>query len=234
MVYDVILFNGEKELFDVRYNILKEYVDKFIVVEFSETFSGKQKVPTVLEYPNVSYFFCLECDKGDAPPEMPPAFRREYSQREWLKNFLTHLADDDIVAFGDCDEIWDKAMLDNVGKRAKLLSYSYYLNLRSSESFPWGTVLQPYNVIKRSKLNDMRSSVPQTIEYTGWHFSNLKNGLLKKLESYSHQEYDREDIKNSLDEKINTLTDYLGRGFSYWIDENPPFDVKKYKELCLL
>ena len=43
MIYDVVCYNGEKELFEIRYNILKDFVDEFIVVEFDKTFSGQLK-----------------------------------------------------------------------------------------------------------------------------------------------------------------------------------------------
>ena len=42
-IIDVITFNGESEIWDIRYNILKNYVDEFVVLEFNETFSGKPK-----------------------------------------------------------------------------------------------------------------------------------------------------------------------------------------------
>ena len=48
MIFDVVTYNGEKDLFDLRYNILKDFVDEFIVVEFNKTFSGKDKPPLFL------------------------------------------------------------------------------------------------------------------------------------------------------------------------------------------
>ena len=39
----MVCYNGERELFEIRYNILKDVVDEFIVVEFDKTFSGSPK-----------------------------------------------------------------------------------------------------------------------------------------------------------------------------------------------
>jgi len=44
-VFDLFTFAGEYDLLEIRFNILKDYVDKFIVVEFDKTFSGKNKQP---------------------------------------------------------------------------------------------------------------------------------------------------------------------------------------------
>ena len=42
-IYDVFTFSGEKEILDIRLNILKDYVDGFIIVECPISFSGKIK-----------------------------------------------------------------------------------------------------------------------------------------------------------------------------------------------
>ena len=58
MIIDTTTFNGERELFDIRYNVLKDYVDEFRVIEFDQTFSGKPKESTFAQkYDKVSYFY---------------------------------------------------------------------------------------------------------------------------------------------------------------------------------
>lgn len=43
MIVDACMFHNENDLFYERFNCLKEVVDKFVVVEFSKTFSGHDK-----------------------------------------------------------------------------------------------------------------------------------------------------------------------------------------------
>ena len=43
MVIDIFTYNGEKELLDIRLNVLYQFVDKFIILESPTTFSGKEK-----------------------------------------------------------------------------------------------------------------------------------------------------------------------------------------------
>lgn len=133
-IYDVITYNGEKELFDLRYNILKDVVDEFIVVEFVKTFSGKNKLLTfrygglpdwkkdkkdwIGRWPKVNYYAISEAEYDkykDLALSSPNTnygrgaehWVREFCQKESIKDCLTHLKDDDIVFIGDCDEIWN-------------------------------------------------------------------------------------------------------------------------------
>ena len=41
--YDCFIFNHEVELLEIRFNILNDYVDKFIITEGDITFSGLPK-----------------------------------------------------------------------------------------------------------------------------------------------------------------------------------------------
>ncbi|MEK6884760.1 MAG: hypothetical protein AABY22_34330, partial [Nanoarchaeota archaeon] len=141
MVVDCITYNGEKELFDLRYNILREFVDEFIVVEFDKTFSGKEKrwlfEKIQNKYEKINYFRVAEAfynkyrDLAERSPNTKGAehWKREFMQKESIKDCFTHLKDDDIVFVGDCDEIWnrDYINLDNTEiRKLQLQVYSYY------------------------------------------------------------------------------------------------------------
>lgn len=119
MIVDVITFNGEFDLFDLRYNILKDYVDEFIVVEFDKTFSGRSKEKLFKKFYNkVWSFYVTEDQYGkykDLALSSPNTeygkgaehWIREFCQKESIKDCLANLNDDDIVFIGDCDEIWN-------------------------------------------------------------------------------------------------------------------------------
>lgn len=258
MTVDVITYNGEADLFDLRYNILKDYVDEFIVVEFDKTFSGKDK-PWYFEqirdrYPTVTYCQITSevYDKyKDLALSSPNTnygkgaehWVREFCQKESIKDYLTHLQDDDIVFIGDCDEIWDPRYTysERYGK-LKLLVYSYFLNQLSSEDF-WGTLVAPYKWIKDECLNHERSAMHNylTLESThGWHFTSMggDEAVKKKLEdSYTKETYATDEVINNLYDNIASNKDFLGRDFTYKIDESDwPQYLKdnrdKYEHLC--
>ena len=47
-IYDCTIFFDEKMMFDLRLNILNDYVDKFVVAESLYTHSGNRKNKTLI------------------------------------------------------------------------------------------------------------------------------------------------------------------------------------------
>jgi beta-1,4-mannosyl-glycoprotein beta-1,4-N-acetylglucosaminyltransferase len=254
MVIDVITYNGEKDLFDLRFNILKDYVDEFIVVEAPTTFSGKPKPLYFNEikhlYPQVRYYVIdenysqEELDLAQNSPNTVGAshWKHEFLQKESIKKALAHLNDNDIVFIGDVDEIWNPQMpnykKDQVWK-LKLIVYTYYLNNRSTEQF-WGTIRGYYKDIKNECLNHLRTQAEKTTEYCGWHFTSQGGvaELSRKLDdSYTAESYNTNEVQQRLAERYGH-TDFLGRDFVFRKDESdlPKYlkeNKNKYKHLCL-
>lgn len=245
-VIDVVTFNGEHEMFELRYQILKDYVDQFIVIEFDKTFSGKPKEKTFNKfYDKVTYYFIEEevyqkyMDLALSSPNTIGAdhWKREFCQKEALRECLD-LQDDDLVFIGDVDEVWDSRCIGTIGK-LRLKVYTYYLNNRSSEDF-YGTICYPYKHIKSECLNHLRSNSPKDDHFNGWHFTSLggSEALKKKLtDSYTEDSYATKEVLEGLDERYGSR-DFLGRNFTYTLDESewPQYlkDHKEdYKHLCL-
>ena len=81
---------------------------------------------------------------------------------------------------------------------------------------------------------------PQLIYDGGWHFSFLKSpkGISKKIQSYSHSEYNVADFtdESKIEERIKSKVDIFDRNFKYQkvkIDESFPKyiveNINKYK-----
>lgn len=253
MVYDCITFNSEHELFEIRYNILKDVVDEFIVVEFDKTFSGKPKEKSFefAHWPKVKYFFhteelyskYMELAKSSPNTEYGRgAFHwvREWAQKESIKDALIHLKDHDLVFVGDCDEVWSPTTIEGIlfptPTKVNMKVYTYYLNNRSTEVFK-GTLIARYWDIKNGCLNHLRSNTTTTRDF-GWHFTSLKDSLRKKLtDSYTEDSYASPQVMANLETNIDNNRDFLGRAFTYTVDESqwPEYlkDTRdKYKHLC--
>lgn len=225
---DVVTYNGEGDLFELRYNILKDFVDEFIVIEFDRTFSGRPKESTFTHfYPKVTYHFVTEniyskyIELARSSPNTAGAehWKTEFAMKESIKDCLTHLKDDDICFIGDVDEIWEPEVIGIQGK-LRLRVYTYYLNNRSSEDF-YGTITYPYKHIKDSCLNHLRTNSMRDDHYSGWHFTSLKDGLRRKLEdSYTSDSYATPEVMGNLESNIENNRDFLGRNFTYRIDES--------------
>lgn len=249
-IIDVCIFNGEYELWDLHYNILREYVDEFIVCEARTTFSGLDK-PLYFEqikhnYPDVRYHIIDENWTEEeklqawASPNTGGAahWTREFLQKESIKKALTHLQDEDIVFIGDADEVWSPLALRLVGPyKLKLHVYTYYLNNKSNEIF-YGTVKIPYGNLKSLILNHVRVNAPRTKNYFGWHFTSMKDQLMRKLtDSYTQESYATPEVLNNIEYNIEHNQDFLGRNFSYELNEQdwPEYltdNRERYRDLC--
>lgn len=250
-ITDVITFNSEAELFEIRYNILKDYVDKFIVIEFDKTFSGRSKEKTFNQfYDKVEYHYATEdiwnkyWEQAKKSPNTnygngAEHWLREWSQKECITHYLTNEKKKNTLYIGDCDEIWQPFPIDeNQVFKLKLRVYTYWLNNKSSEQF-WGTIVGKYESIKGKCLNHLRQQSVRTQTDWGWHFTSLKDNLRKKLEdSYTNETYANELVLQNLEKNIETAKDFLGRDFVYKKDESewPEYlkqHKKKYSQLCL-
>src|SRR3990167_2817302 len=112
MIIDTTTFNGERELFDIRYNVLKDYVDEFRVVEFDQTFSGKPKESTFNQkWDKVKHYFVTEdiWSKYEELARSSPNteygkgakhWQTEFMMKESLKDCLADLKDNDLVFIG--------------------------------------------------------------------------------------------------------------------------------------
>lgn len=260
MVIDVITYNGEVDLLEIRLNILHQYVDKFIIVEFTETFIGKPKKISfmnedswrVIRNPKWSKKVSLYLQKpedwlkykelAESSPNTKGAehWKQEFMQKESIKDCIVRkhqpFNDDDIVFIGDCDEIWDPEILKGyTGTPCKLSLrvYTYYLNNRSSEKF-YGTFLSPYGYIKDKCLNHLRTNAYrcEPYFYDGWHFTSMAHQLHQKLEdSYTEDSYATPEVMANLYRNIESNKDFLGRDFTYKVDESdwPPW-LKENRE----
>lgn len=231
MTIDCFTFNGEYDMLEIRFNILNEYVDKFVICESVTTFSDNWK-PLYWAERDKDRFKEWE-DKVvyhvvDIPPEITNSFERAGYQKDSIREVLKDCDPEDVIYYGDIDELWKPQTKEG---KLRQLSYSYYLNNRSSEDWQGTNVCKYKNLYN---LNEWRANHDIILEDGGWHFSNCFNfeGLMNKLESYDHQEYNIPQVKDGLKARMEANIDYLGRKedwqgkpFTLWKDEN---DLPKY------
>lgn len=106
MVYDCFQFYNEIDMLLIRMNILKDIVDKFVISEATETFSGLKKPLNFQE--NRALFKDFE-DKiiYSVVDDTPEGYThdRDTFQKNAVGRGLKDAKDDDIVIFSDLDEI---------------------------------------------------------------------------------------------------------------------------------
>ncbi len=254
--YDIFSFFNELDMLEIRLNILDKFVDYFVIVEATETFTGQSKPLyykenkerfskwnhkiihyIVDDYPNDKNICELANKSPNVPKDGPIHWHREFYQKESIKKALIGLNDEDVCFVGDVDEIWnynkDYHLLDNDIFKLRLEVYSYYFNNHSNEEFA-GTIVTKYKNIKNNCLNHLRTHNLKYLDNGGWHFTNIGGleQIKKKLNaSYTEDSYNTEDVRKNLEKRLNENKDYMGRKFKFTISEkNLPVYLLENKE----
>lgn len=106
MVYDCFQFFNELDILKIRLNVLAPVVDRFVISEAMETFSGLKKP---LYYEENKHLFTEFADKiihvvVDDTPE-GGTHERDTFQKNAVTRGLSGCKDEDIILFSDLDEI---------------------------------------------------------------------------------------------------------------------------------
>lgn len=207
-IVEAVLFNNELELLEARFHEGADSVDRWVIIESGETFTGvpkqyhlarhfKEVVPPSL-YDRFDVLYVPR-----AGMQMLPWDRESY-QRNALGAYLGHLDDDDLIVLSDADEltrrdVWPeiiKATAD--GGCVSLHKPTWYYTLTWSLPDIDPTVTSYRS--KATRVSTLRSigsvsrwandmSYP-VVRNSGWHLSCLGGParLLEKIRSFSHQE----------------------------------------------
>lgn len=191
-IIDSFIFYNEIELLYYRLSILDEYVDKFVLVESTHTFTGHEKPLFYLENKDKFQKFNHKIIHivNDMPYKHPNInynlnhqWENEYHQRNCIKNGIDKLIDqkilndEDIILTSDVDEIPNPNILINVKNnnlsfnintlnRLALDMYYYNLYYRIGEGSNWhGIKLFTFKAYKNIKLTFQQMRI--------WEHSNI-------------------------------------------------------------
>lgn len=241
MVFDCFTFFNELDLLELRLKILSPHVDKFILVESCETFTGKDKP---LYYEENKERFSEWNDKIIhiiAPyVETDLPFERHWVCYELIENKLLELGGPEDIAYcSDLDEIWKPQEVDDNIHSLAQYNYCYYLNMRSSEQWI-GTLVSKIKNIYPGYNKKYRTVKPNLLGDGGWHFTNMGGveQIKKKVEAYDHgheipQEWFKENIADFFGKQdfLGRKLDYEGLPYSFWISEKEwPEYLKENRE----
>ena len=258
-IYDCITFFDNNFMFDLRYNILKDVVDYFVICESKYDHRGKEKkinFKLLKDYnENKIKYFLL-----DKPfSKNNSIWQNQATQREFMLQSLNFLDPDDFVFFSDPDEIPRPEILKNFSLNRKYgiflqQCFNFKFNLFNKYESPWeGTrVCKKKNLksidfmrqkIKSKNLNysffrfDKEKSI-ELFNEGGWHFNNVMSSekISIKLKTFAHSEFSDpkfSDVK-IIQDKINDKVDLFDRGHKYSkieIDKSFPQFIVNNKSL---
>ena len=249
-IIDCITFFDNNFMFEIRYKILVNYVDYFLICESTYDHAGRKK--------KQNFIFKNHYDKNkikyvllDKPfPNKSDRWQNQAIQRDFILENLNFANPEDYIFFSDPDEIIRPEILVNFNLKKKYGiffhdCFNYKINLFNPYESPWeGTrVVKKKNLksidfmrqkILSKNLNyslfriDKEKSI-QIFKNSGWHFNNLMppESISLKLKTFAHKEYSGEEFSslNIIKDKINKKIDLFNRGHTYKVvnlDNNFP------------
>ena len=242
---DCFMYFDEDLVLEIRLNTLNKIVDKFIIAEATKDHAGKDKklnfdIKNFSKFKHkIEYLIIdnLPINVKSKKLSWHQNHMRDQFQRNSLAEGYKNCDPEDLIMISDIDEIPNPEKIKEFeikNKYACFLQKNFQskINLLNiSEDFWPGTkICQKKNLkspqwlrnIKTKKrffLNLFKDRRPQLIKNGGWHFSFLKEpkSIKKKIISYSHQEYNKEEFTNiqNIEKKILDGKDLFDRDIKY-------------------
>ena len=236
---DCVTFFQENFIFRLRYNILKNVTDEFVICEAIYDHRGRKKKlnfdKKFLKKKKIKYLIY----KKKFPFKNSP-WQNQALQREFILKNIDHINDEDYIFFSDPDEIPKPEILKKFELKKKYgiflqECFNYKFNLFNKYESPWeGTrVAKKKNLksidfmrqkIKRKNLKynflrfDKEKSI-QIFENSGWHFNNVMSHeqISLKLKTFAHTEFTNDNFSapEIIKDKINKQIDLFNRGHKY-------------------
>ena len=241
---DCITFFNENMMFDLRYNILKDQIDYFVICESKYDHKGNKKklnfnFQNNFDKSKIKYFI-LE----DSFPEKTNEWQKQAIQREFILKNLNFVDNEDYIFFSDPDEIPNPKNLKNfkLDKKYGIFlqkSFCYKFNIFNQFETPWeGTRVSKKKNLKsvdymRQRIKSKNLKYPffridkeKSIEIfkdAGWHFNNILSAekISIKLKTFAHKEFaeDNFSLPDVIQSKINKRVDLFNRGHQYELIE---------------
>jgi beta-1,4-mannosyl-glycoprotein beta-1,4-N-acetylglucosaminyltransferase len=225
-IVSVTPFFNETHILELRLGILEDIVDKFYTVEADKTFTYQDKPMLAKTVVHPKH----EVIEITLPEEVEGWGRgsnwgRDYYQRDY-KVDLSEYNDDDIVLITDLDEVPRPEMLeylrDNFDPQYsygfEMVVHQYYLN---NQNIGEGMIdrARAYSVAQYRDPNFHPSLVrfntyPDiVVPNGGWHWTYIGDAdfIRNKIEAFAHNEFDNDNVKNGIEQRIENNTDTLGR-----------------------
>ena len=258
-IFDCITFYNENFITNLRFEILKEQIDYFVICESKYKHKGEKK--------NLN--FCLENKNFqnkiiylilDRPfPKNNDPWKNQAIQRDFMLEKLNYVEPEDYILFSDPDEIPNPKILSNIQLEKKYgiflqEMFCYKFNLYNKFESPWeGTRICKKKNLKsidfmRQKVIRKNLQQPfwkfykekdiQIFNDGGWHFNSLLSPkeISSKLKSFAHHEFSAPEYSDEkiIENNILNHRDLFKRNLKYEkvnLDPTFPKYIIKNKDL---
>ena len=226
-IYDCTTFYNANLLFELRFNVLKDHVDHFVVCEANRDHTGNFKNFNFNPHIPLKYKDKITYIKVDDLPSITLKGKKDYKllsiQMENLHQGIKDANSDDLIIFSDEDEIVNPDVINEFKKEDYKFGiflqnmYYYKFNIMSVDegngNWPGTRICKKKNLksffkfrlLKIKNLNypfwriDKEKNI-QLIKKGGWHFTYLMNPeqISQKIMSMAHTEFNKAEFKNEV------------------------------------
>jgi beta-1,4-mannosyl-glycoprotein beta-1,4-N-acetylglucosaminyltransferase len=229
-IYDCITFYQANMLFQLRFEILKDVVDYFVVCEANKTHTGLKKNfnfnPKIPDKYKEKIIYIKVKDLPDINIKGKKDYKLLRLQMENLFKGIKFAKPDDLIVFSDEDEIPNPQLIKTFNFQKYKFSiflqnmYYYKLNIininEGNGNWAGSRICQRKNLksffklrlLKTKNLNypfwriDKEKNI-QLIKNGGWHFSYLMTPkeISNKIKDMAHTEFNKNEFKDILNIK---------------------------------
>jgi len=239
-IFDCFQYFNEEHIAELRFNILDEFVDNFVIVESTVNHQGKPKklhfdIDKYKKFKNkINYIVVDDTPEDIKKPHEGGESLVEQHQRNSLMRGLKNASDNDLIILSDVDEIPNLNKLNEFNKNNYAVfsqkMFMYKLNLLNLKENNWhGSKIclkknfkspQWLRNLKFKKYPFWRIDKVRNLQIIldgGWHFAYLQSpeNILKKIKSFAHGEFNKNEIANeeNIKLKIEEGQDIFNRGY---------------------
>jgi len=239
-IYDCVMYLDEDLLLNLRFNILDNFVNYFVIVESDKTWQNNKKEFNFNINNHKKFSHKIIYIKVEDMPNGENPWLRENFQRNCISRGLLDANDEDLIIISDADEIPNPEKIRGFDLKKKYgvfeqRQYYYKLNLANVSNPIWrGSKacikkylkspqwLRELKIKKRPWWRLDKINLKYSISNGGWHFCNLKTveNLLFKYNNLCEFK-DNYTFFNSIDptfltasaieENIKSQKDLIGR-----------------------
>ena len=226
-IYDCFQYFNEDHIAEIRFNILNEFVDKFVIVESTVDHQGKNKklhfdINKYSKFKNkIDYIVVDDTPNKIKKPHEGGESLVEQHQRNSLMKVINKANDEDLIILSDVDEIPDLKKLNLFNKKNYAVfsqrMFMYKINFLNLDENNWhgSKICLKKNLKSPQWLRNLKfKKYPfwridktrnlQIIEDGGWHFAYLQKpeNILNKIKSFAHGEFNTPEAANEENIKL--------------------------------
>ena len=259
-IFDCFQYFNEDHIADLRFNILNEFVDFFVIAESTVNHQGQSRklhfdLNKYKKFKNkIIYIAVDDTPENIKKPHTGGESLVEQHQRNSIRKGLKGCQDNDLVILSDVDEIPDLNKLNMFDKNKygvfSQKMFMYKLNLLNLDENKWhgSRICLKKNLKSPQWLRNLKFKMYpfwridkpknlQIIHNGGWHFAYMQSpeNISKKIKSFAHGEFNVKEFSDEekIQVKIKSNEDIFGRGYKIKkieIDESYPKYIVDNKE----